>query len=351
MSIISALVLIAGLVAPVSAGAPDGYVPETINGLPVIFVQTPANTSTLTEGSRIITILDNRSSSVEESRELFRSTIEATKSILGTGDSVEVFGGTGTSKEQYIRNHEENDAAWRAHPPVKNAPPTTTSAMGKTPLPGPLSGTVASYAVLEDTDPDIRTVLGIKAHMAGITIGTSQDTWSYFMVNGWTNTGFFVQSGQSYGIDGTRTHISYDSINGIHAFNGLSYTTNHNYTYDIISWGNGAWWMGVTDDGSGNYDYVIRYNGSGSQLVKSANTSVFFENYNTNSNWYNGFPVYVSASHARDMNSSSQWVNWSQEFVLIFRNGTTYSNNGKISGSLTGDQSALWDLTLLMLGQ
>ena len=85
-------------------------------------------------------------------------------------------------------------------------------------------------------------------------------------------------------------------------------------------------------------------------LENSPNTSVFFENWNSNTNWYTGFPATISASHAREEVYSVR-INWNSENIVIKRNLTVYPNNDIISGHLVGDQTATWTLKNYLLGQ
>lgn len=219
----------------------------------------------------------------------------------------------------------------------------------------PMTALIHSYAIVEDTDPTRRgTTIGISAHIGGITIGASHDGFSAFLVNATTTTDtrYFLQSGQKYFSDGSRKHVWTDTTHGLseHDFN-LTYTTGAEYEYDITYMGSpGVWWIGAENYSTGLSDFFIEYYGQGSNLVTDTGTGVFFENANTSPTWYYGFPYYISAFHARDMNSSWQWVNWSYQNIVIQRGANYYSNN-IISGSLVGNSSALWYLPNMLLGQ
>jgi hypothetical protein len=314
----------------------------------------------LIEGKRIIVVLDTVSSSKQESVERFGSSIESVKSLLSDGDMIEVYGGPGASMAQYEKIHAENDAFWREYGPFTLSSPS--SAVQSEQLTGSVAATATdhSLAIFTNDDPSIRTVQAISAHMSGINIGTSQNLYSAFLVNGVTNVSrYFLQSGQlyygqPYQQNGTAKHVWTDTSHGLNPiwFN-LPYQINHEYVYDVTYMGSpGVWWLGAEDYGTGSFDYFIEYNGQGSQLIRDRGTSVFFENASTNANWWYGFPVYVTAYHAREWNGS-QWINWTQGHVSIVYASSPqeYPNNGKISGTLVNDQTALWDLTLLLLAR
>ena len=298
--ILSILAMVTLMLPSASSAAASPDFPSSINGLPVIMIQTPANTASLATG-RIITVLDNLSSTKEEAMQRFSSTIESVKSILSPGDIIEVYGGPQASKEQYVNIHAENDKYYREFGPFKPSIPRTTVESKETAD----SATLIlnpGFAAFTDDDPSsvppICIVQGISAQMDGINIGTSQNSASYFLVNGLTESAYFLQSGQAYFQNGARNHIWADSSTQNlkpQLFN-LAYITNHQYLYDITYMGSpGVWEMGVKDQGTGAFNLIIEYNGQGSQLQKNPNTSVFFENWNTNANWWNGFPMWIIA--------------------------------------------------------
>jgi len=351
-----AVSLFIGLASPASANTADQYTPASINGLPVLMVQTPANTYDLNNG-RIITVLDNLSSSEEEAKQRFISNNASVMAILSPGDMIEVYGGPGASKEQYIKIHEENNVISKECSPITVDVPTKIINNNETESKATQTLNPA-FAIFQESDNSIRTVRGISAHMVGINIGTSQSNYSAFMVNGITNSGYFLQSGQAYygigsGGNGTCGNIWADPTHNNNQgmqFN-LPYVTNHDYLYDITYMGSpGVWEMGAKDENAGIFDLFIEYNGRDSQLVNNQGTSVFFENWNTNANWWYGFPMWVICSHAREL-VSNQKINWTNGSIIINRGGIIYPNNGKLSGSLLNDQTALWDLTLLLLAQ
>ena len=108
--------------------------------------------------------------------------------------------------------------------------------------------------------------------------------------------------------------------------------------------------MGVKDENTGLFDSFIETHGTGSQFQNHPGTSVFFENWNSNTNWYTGFPTTISASHERELVSYVR-VNWTHENIAIQRGNIGYPNHGIISGHLVGDQTATWTLRNCLLGQ
>jgi hypothetical protein len=358
MSLLCTLTIALVLVLPNSVSAGSQQELSSINNLPVIYVQTPENTSTLTSGNTVTVVLDNISASLEESVQIFMKNVEANKSLVAPGGMIEVYGGPGATKEQYIKVHDETQSFAKSNGPIKLGPPPTISPEQQNAI-SPMAATTItpSFAIIQNTDPSSRTVIGIAAHMSGINIGTSQLDHSAFLVNGVANSNrYFLQSGQLFAANGTRYHVWSDDTHGQIAqyfnLNLIPYTTGVEYEYEINYMGStGVWWMSAENYSTGAYDYFIEYYGQGTRLITDTGTSVFFENWNTNANWYTGFQLLDSSYHAREMNSSYQWVNWSNQTIVIKRGTTTYPNNGKITGSLVNNSSAVWDLTKLILAQ
>jgi hypothetical protein len=352
MSFIAVLIVMAGLTVPALANSPKS-VPEMINGLPVIYVETHENTASLADGQRIFILLDNISSSYEDSHKLLSSKIEELKSILGDGDTIRVVGGPNASKEKFLQAHERNEAIFQEYGdrlvpprPVVESPELKLNPMATT--------GERTYAAVRNTDEDHSiTVKGIRAEMAGITVGDDQEEYSFFIINGEADDGYVMQSGQRYNPYGTGIHLYYSVGPGHLASDSYSmdYDDTHDYRYEVKYMGASGWWLlNVTDLDTSDYEYYIENNGSGEELVSTYNTSVFFENYNSNANWWYGFPCYVSAHDARIYNGYN-WVDWSYDEIDIC--GSKYScgwdNDGKISGELVDDGTAVWDLTELLL--
>lgn len=354
---IAALVTSGGL--PVSASSVNQPIPQSINGLPVIFVQTATNTPYLTAGKKIITLLDNSSSSMEEAANKFSSNVESIKSLLKQGDLIEVYGGQGASEAQYDADHAATIESWEKNGSIQLYKPTTTIVNQGTAVSSDIGHT--GVAAIQDTDTGIKTVIAISAHMVGIAAGTSQNapSGSALLVNGTTNESlWFYQSGQYYYQNGTCANVY--SYMGDHPSNQarpftLQYAVGHDYNYDITYLGSDSiWWLGAADETTGYYNFFIDYNGHGSQLANVAGTGVWFENYNTNTHWNDGFPVFIRAYSARELitNPTYQWVNWTGDYPQLWIGGFgPYPASGVIYGHLAGNQTASWLLASVPLYQ
>ena len=359
-----------------AASSPASIIPTSINGLPVIFVQTPENTPALTTQEnaspstavkRIITLLDTSSSSMQESASKFSSDIESVRAMLRPGDVIEIYGGNGATEAQFDSAHAANNASWSEHSSVQSYLPAANNTHEKNTSSSDTGTQNPGWAYFQDNDTNI---LGLSAHISGI----NNSSWGNcgFLVNGLTNgqdqnsVNYFLQSGQwLFGPGITSWNCWATSVGGQNndpqgpygavQFN-LPYVVGHDYEYDVIYLGGGnsgsfngqysAWWLGTEDHSAGGtFDYVIEYYGYGTGLVNSnPNTSVFFENWNASANWNPG-AVYVSASEAREYTSSYQWVNWTSATPDLGIGGIyPFSPIGVICGTIAQNQTASWYL-------
>jgi hypothetical protein len=360
---IAALVTSGGL--PVSANSVSQSIPQSINGLRVIFIQTPANTPYLNAGERIITLLDNSASSMESANK-FSSNVESIKSLLKPGDLIEVWGGEDASEAQYDANHAATIETWKKNGSIQLYNPTITSVNQETAA--STATTYAGYASIQDTDIGNNTnVWGISVQMYGITPNPSQNgTGSAFLVNATTNPSqsppnyypsWFYQAGQFYYHDGTCANVySYKGDNPPNQARQftLKVTQGHLYNYEVRNLGGPSsifWQMEATDLTTGSYNYFLDPYGHGTYLVNDKNTSFWFENQNPNPGWWSGFPPYVWAYSAKEFRSY-QWVNWTSDDPQLWVGGQgPYPAYNVIYNHLTNNQSAYWWLQGVPLQQ
>jgi hypothetical protein len=106
--------------------------------------------------------------------------------------------------------------------------------------------------------------------------------------------------------------------------------------------------MGCEDVSASRFQYAQDTRVTGDRLVSDTGTSVFFENWNTNSGWYTNFTNPCSAFYAEDFNGT--WKAWNHQGIAILdAYGHTASNNGKITGRLLNHETAYWYLNKLLL--
>jgi hypothetical protein len=122
--------------------------PTEINGLPVIYVQTQANTYSLPQGKVILTLLDFSAQTTEESCKRANWDKYLLKNPLPKDWSIEVYGGIGASKEDWLKNHDDNNRVIVENGPIVLNSPHITSNFDSA-----LSTILAphTYALIQDT--------------------------------------------------------------------------------------------------------------------------------------------------------------------------------------------------------
>lgn len=352
-----ALLLVIPLVAlsimtslPVNATDSQSY-PESINGLPVIFVKTSENTVGFADGRVTIVLLDSGSASVEESLAKSDFSKYLSENPLLEGWSIEVYGGPDATKEEFEKVHEKiND--WRnSRGPIQLGVIPSTKRQDLL-----LDSSAPTFAVFTDEDPGGQTVAGLKVQWEAPTVGDYQSDHSAFMINGKSDEGFFLQSGQlyaewqgdGYGWNGWSTS---DLEYYFQEFS-LSYYAGHEYEFEVSHLtGTGYWWISGEDLDNSNFDYEI-VSGDGTELIDDPNTSLFFENWNTNSNWYQGFSNPISAYSARDYQPDQGWSYWSSGSKQIYNcEGGEEENDGIITGSILNNGTGYWWLDAILLSE
>ena len=348
----SIILLLLLILVPTIAVSSDQKYPEFINGERVIFVQTSENTFSLESNAVVLTILDD-SNSMEESMAKFSDYLGNHQ--LPKGWSISVIGGLGASAEEFLQIHNSfNDAVKKNGGPFQLGPIQLQQSIGRT------------YAIDAPSDPSSETITYISAEWIAPQVGNNQNHYSAMLVNGWTNqgctdpygnpwSGYFLQSGQLYA-DGDGHHVWADTTTGFVAQDfGVPYTQGQNCQYLIAKFSSG-WTMGFRNLSTGGYNYHIEPNAVGTKLVKNTNTSVFFENWNTNSNWYLGFTNPISVRNAYDGIAYPASVHpWKNEYIVIKDTyGNTHSNGiifKIISGHLRNLGTANWNLQRILLAE
>jgi hypothetical protein len=338
--VLSMFVLAPAVPLSVSAAGQQSF-PESINGYPVIFVQTSENTCGLAADEVVLTLLDTSATTAEDSIAKLNLAEYLLDNPLPKGWSIEVYGGPGASIGEFERVHKENYEWQQKYGPIE---------LGPAPSLGTENTTRSSYptfAIFGNSDPSSQVITGQRAQWYAPKVGTSQNAYSAFLNNGVTNVGrYFLQSGQVYE-DGTGQNV-WGTGGSAHSFN-VSYVKYHRYEFSVV-YSVGLWSMWCEDYTAGVFDYHIDNNATGTKLIKDTGTSVFFENWNTNASWYMGFTNPLSAFNAIDY--EGQWKDWDGGKIYIFdSDGHSASNGGKITGSLVDDGTAKWHLEKLLLKQ
>jgi hypothetical protein len=350
-SIIFLTLIIFALAMPyVVNGAGTPTYPTSINGLPVIYIQTPENTFGLSSGQIVLTLLDTKSTTVYESVNGLNMSKYLAANPLPAGWSIEVYGGPNASKELFLQAHQINYNIDKMVGPIRLGPIASKSLATARPM---LTGN-PTYAVVADNDPAHYTIDDIKAIWTSPTLGTSQNSYSALLLNAYTDYSYFMQCGQIYfsGSNGAENAwADTSSGNSATAFN-ISYNAGHEMAFIILRDSDTSWSMCCSDRTASLFDYKTQnYSTIGGHLVSSPNTSVWFENFSTNSNWYQNFTNPLSAYSAQD-GYRYTYNSWGYQNIYILDSyGNYQSNNNIITGALTSGQTAYWHLDKILLAQ
>ena len=111
----------------------DQEYPDFINGLPVIFVETSENTCWL-DPNEVVLVLFADCGSMEGATARIDSIAKIDGSLsnyqLPEGWSIEIIGGPGFSKEEFLRIHNANNEAFKKTGPIKLGGPIRPSTSG-----------------------------------------------------------------------------------------------------------------------------------------------------------------------------------------------------------------------------
>lgn len=348
----SIILLLILLLVPAMAASSNPKYPEFINGEPVIFVQNSENTFSLDSNLVILTVLDNDSNSMEESIAKFSDYLGNHQ--LPEGWSITVIGGPGASAEECLRVHDSfNDEVEKSGPITLGPIQASTSSEISETTELSLEPTFAIVVTWDPGFPYFETIKYIAAMWIAPVVGTEQSKYSALLVNGLTDTGYFMQSGQLYQY-GTGLHNwASSAVNNKAQSFGIEYVPGHECWHFIAGYADG-WYMCMEDVTAGVWVWHHDTQATGTKLVKSRSTSVFFENWNYDSNWYEGFnnsndptiSVYKAYDGLSWPTSIHPWRG--DHIVIVGSDGFEYFNSGKITGHLRNLGTATWHLKNLL---
>lgn len=332
LRILLPLMLVLILIIPITAGASDAY-PKSIAGFPVVFVKNAQNTLSLT-GDDVVLVIYAKDATSED----VLAKLEEEK--YNGSYSLEFFGGPNASPKRYYENHQKNQ--------------DTLTEYGL----NQLTDYGRTFAIYQDNDIDAQNVNGLSAEFRAPVKGDNQAYgWSAFLLNGITTESWFMQVGFVFPQSSGDAYIAYTNTEfGLEAqeFSNVDYTAGHDYFFYFYCVNENLWTLGVEDIDTEDWQVYVEYEFDGIELEADPDhaNSVFFENTNyttTPTAWYVGFDEYVWATNAKDHYEPYTWSAWSSGEVLILdRYGSSESNGGKITGSLTNGYTAVWDLEELL---
>ncbi|MBI4312891.1 MAG: hypothetical protein HY681_14095 [Chloroflexi bacterium] len=162
-----------------------------------------------------------------------------------------------------------------------------------------------------------------SVHLLAPMVGAGQSKYSNFLNNVRTNTNQLIQAGflfpRGTGGPGAGRIVWTDTQHGLVAQTLLpddKYAAGHDYWF-TISYTSGTWWAcGDDTTGSPSIYHCEPSSATGNYVVPDPATAVFFENYNTNTGWYEGFTnptiaygaaYYINGAHNL-WTSDSRWI-------------------------------------------
>lgn len=204
------------------------------------------------------------------------------------------------------------------------------------------------WAIIEDIGAGSYTDdNGQQVTLVAPTVGANQNNYSLFTNNVKSNTGYFMQNGFIFlkntacspGWADTGTGTAFQPYAGLPTcISGRSYNLT-------ISRSGGVWNYCIRDNTSGTYLCQQRSQATGTNMSLSLNTSVWVENWNTNSNWYIGFTSPLHAYDAYLFRNGSPQTWSSQHRHTLDACTSSWPVGSAISGSLVSRGDAYFYLS------
>lgn len=357
--------LLSGGVTQVLAGAANsnlsiptvinGYsVPKEIGGLPVIFVHTSDNTRGMQPGEARLVLLD-----VADILQKSNADITVGKYLnehpLPEGWLVYIICGKNRSQAEYAKEVAASNALYDKYGPLPTSCPISSANTEGT-IGQQKAGTNVAKAVDQNLDPQTMTVTSQSVQWNAPTVGSNQNAYSLLLNNGWTNMGFLFQVGQEYHNYGGR-NVWVSSTNSCgyctnlflkDGMDAVPYIVGHKYYYSISYNSSTTYWTLYALDITAMRGQGVLIGSAGSRLIACADTGVYFENVNTNANWYTGFtnPIIVGEAFDRDYQC---WLTDAR--YQTYLTGGQWPLNGAIVGNLVNFHKASFYLNKINLAK
>jgi hypothetical protein len=357
----------------IPANAEPTY-PTNIAGIPVIFVETPANANFLTSNQTNLILLDSSSSTLQDALNKSNLLEYLKNNPLPAAWSFDLLLGSGSSKDSFLENLKIANDLFQKYGPLKISPigsiekgpiyadsklawrnpPHATTNVSATP---DEVNRGASFASDSNDDTSLSNITREKVNITVPYVGTAQDEYSYFGLNGMTDGPWpdpdlqhpFIQSGQVY-YNGLARNVWADNETGLILQDFLiDCYPGDACTYEVDIYGSTYLFMGCTNTtrSQSNFHPWLGTN-LGTHLIQDPNTSVFFENHNKSIGWNAGFTNPINASGAQEWVDPTGWQNWGTDTRAIYDTfHGIHTNSGQISGSLTYGGTVSWNPNLL----
>lgn len=347
--------MLPGVVSAAASSTP--VYPTSIAGFPVVLVKTSANDIDLPNGQTILVLLNNSSTTSTTPGPAIYNYLKTNP--LPNNVSYEVYGGPGVTAEQIISLQKQYNDQQKKYGVIKLGSAHTGIS--------PDTASNHGFQVDWNNDPLTQTLEQQSCNIVAPTITGNwmdPDGYAYFGDNVMTNaldpfdisSHYFLQSGLYWGYSNQNYLVWADDSTypplAAQVFS-MPYIGGDTYSCSVFYDGpnsNGLqeWEMCCVNCTTSDSAYYIEPNAVGTSLYYTQgtnDTSVFFENANTNSNWYKGFSGgTVQASFAMEGIGSGQngftYKPWSSDYL---------NANVAMKGSLANYGTTTWTLSKIPL--
>jgi hypothetical protein len=355
-----------------AAASPSSIYPASIDGLPVILVETSANNVSLQNGKVILVLLDTASATPTESASKIDISDYLSNNPLPNNWSLEIYGGPGQTAEQIINLQTENNNLQKQYGVVTLGPPQSALYQSS------VSPSVVSNFACDENDDPLNTskLLNYQSCMivAPITNYPSDiNGYAYFGDNVITNAAnpfpdqkgvisgnYTLQSGQYYQLN--NNHLCYAYSNdglSVHYFS-LPYIPNDTYFHEVYYSnyelnGYSVWMMNCTNETTHQWVYIPQSYALGTYFIQSQNWNqgVFFENHFNDSDWYTAFnqnnpPNPQNTVYAYDaFEGYGSVINGGWSGTMSAWSLDTRSDPNQMKGSLESYGKTIWYLSYI----
>ena len=213
------------------------------------------------------------------------------------------------------------------------------------------------YATIENLDAGLYSDDNAQSvyFYSPYTVGTSQNASSALVNNVRTDgSSFYILQDGLYFISGTGWVVWANSgtvpAYSINQFSTerIPYVASHAYWF-TLTFTSGTWFMCANDynvPNGASYTCQDDSHAIGTTIVSDFNTSIFAENHNTNTSWYQGFSSPLRAIYAKIYRTNGLSYRWGNEhFHTQDACATNWPPASAITGSLTNGGNGYFQLS------
>jgi len=219
----------------------------------------------------------------------------------------------------------------------------TSSLLGTTSVKQPSFSMARNDAPYYYSDVNAQSVV-----LTAPTMGSWQTDHSGFMNSGRTDADKALKAGLGFELGRNLPRTLFEDKDGTRDFTSVTGWSGHDY-YFSVTYTSGEW-QGCAQDRYDSAYQCLPSTTPGTRLVWHTDTSVFAENWNTNSDWTAGFTNPWVAREARYYRNGTPYQ-WDTESHLIGSVCTSYPPDtiGAITGELSYDGTAQYHIEKIPL--